>query len=761
MIRRLIPAGLFAALFLFALGPLLTLSRGFTLGDYELQVYPWMKYYAESLGQGRIPLWTSLVQCGFPIFAEGQTAPLYALTLVCFKFLPFRTAYNAFFLLHFLLAGGFMYGFARKRGLSSEAAALAVMAFVFGSAFGGFFYGIFSMRALVWFPLALWCVEEVLDGRKVWAWPVLALALGQSCLSGYPQMTVYAFGFTLFYAVLRCREKALGGQRCRRVLLSVAGACCAALLVGAPQLWATWLAGQASSRPFQDPGFALWGSVAPWSLATVFFYSWAPVLKSLIYVGTVPVFLILAVPRPRGSGVLWILFLIALVMSLGRFNPLYWIMIKFPFIAFFRNPSKFLYFAAFFLSLIAAGSLDRWSGCRDALSGEAQRAAWRRIAGVLAAAGCALLLALAVVHLMAEPVRNFGHWYVDTFVSGRSYHRHPPEYYREAVEAILRRAERRIHPGDVWIWMPFAFGAAFMLPLFMRRFFGAGGRRLRVFVLALLTLELGLFIRSGNDIGFTGNIGPFPGVSAQSVLPKDARWLEASGSGALLAANKNMLTGHACVNVYSPLANHRYAELLEGWGAVDDGFGRSGFDPVALEEGRPLLDFLGVKYLHLPAGSCPEGMLRSGGAKGGYCRNLETPKVPVKAFFLHGPEGILEGPGVFGACLAGSAYAQIDTEGGEESLRVSVNAPSAGFLVRPDIYDEGWQVRVNGKSAGLRRAGGAFQAVEVPAGISEVEFDFRPDYFTYGVLIQGLGYLILLAGFFRGRRPKTGASEIP
>ncbi|MGH7198144.1 MAG: hypothetical protein ACREH5_05345, partial [Candidatus Omnitrophota bacterium] len=142
----------FFILFFGFLWPLFTGGQGFTVGDYGVQFFPWARVYADALKAGFLPLWTPLIQSGFPLFAEGQTGMLYLLNILFFKFLPFKLAYNVMFLSHFLMGWAFMVLFARKKGMSPEGAAVSALAFTFGSAYAGCFYNIVAMRSLVWFP---------------------------------------------------------------------------------------------------------------------------------------------------------------------------------------------------------------------------------------------------------------------------------------------------------------------------------------------------------------------------------------------------------------------------------------------------------------------------------------------------------------------------------------------------------------------------------------------------------------------------------
>lgn len=76
------------------------------------------------------------------------------------------------------------------------------------------------------------------------------------------------------------------------------------------------------------------------------------------------------------------------------------------------------------------------------------------------------------------------------------------------------------------------------------------------------------------------------------------------------------------------------------------------------------------------------------------------------------------------------------------------------ILVLPQAWAPGWQARVDGKPAPVRRVGGVLVGVEVPAlGPHSVEVVYRPLADFVGMGVAGSGLLMLLRGFVRRRRP--------
>jgi hypothetical protein len=98
--------------------------------------------------------------------------------------------------------------------------------------------------------------------------------------------------------------------------------------------------------------------------------------------------------------------------------------------------------------------------------------------------------------------------------------------------------------------------------------------------------------------------------------------------------------------------------------------------------------------------------------------------------------GAAEGAG------AGTAEIVIDTP---ERVVVRVYAPTRGFLHLADQYDAGWRATVDEAPTPILRADYLFRAVEVPAGVSVVEFRYQPLGLRIGAAISAATLLVLIA----------------
>jgi len=718
----------FGALFVIFLHPLFTLEKGFTLGDYDQQFYPWTKYFADELRAGRWAFWTPLIQCGFPLFAEGQTAMLYLPNLLLFAPpLPFNIAYNAMFLAHFILGGIFSYAFARKRGLSSTASAVFSIAFTFGSAYAGCFYNIVTMRTLVWLPALLWLIERGLGALRIsWVWWVYALVLSQALLGGFLQTSFYGLGFAALYFILRFRVR--GGTIRDFWCFVLANAL--ALIIASPQIWASLeLAGHTTRSAYAGSHFALWGSAEPWAFSTLFMASWGTFSAARVYIGVVPFLLLFYKPRSAARDA-WILAALSVLLALGKYNPIWHLIVDLPVVGLLRNPSKFLFFTAFFLAFVASSSLDQLITDLEARSAETSRYLRRMVfwcAGFLV-----LAIAAAMLIRVFEPaILEWGRRYVEENVFGKAHHRQSMEYYIMKFGGLLDIAQGAINLKTVFFWTPFLFSILFLASLaFCKK---VSQINLKVIVIALLCLDLFVYGRNSFGTGFIGNVGPFPDAAQFDSLPKNGRYVEfISPENELLPPNRNMLYGISHAGAYSPLIDNDYAQHARRLGAIDDSFGREKTDPTVFLIDDPLLDSLAVKYILTDKTVLHPSLKLFGSIDGRFL--FENTHVRSEAF-LRVPKGPNLPIAPRESAPDGSESYVFTTAGDVE-------------LVRVVTYDNGWKATVDGRKTPIQRAG-AFQSVRIEGagpGERSVKFRYAPNWFVFGFWFYFGGLALIFMG---------------
>lgn len=177
-------------------------------GDFVDQFFAFARFETAQLLAGELPLWNPYAYAGSPFWADIQAAVAYPPSLatvltsgLVFGRLPYL-ALEAEAVAHLSLAAALTYLFARRHLRSRAGAALAALAFALGGFLTG--YPVLQLAVLetcAWLPLALWGVDEAVEGGR--GWPLLALALGMAVLAGHPQSALYLLYATAAYALWR------------------------------------------------------------------------------------------------------------------------------------------------------------------------------------------------------------------------------------------------------------------------------------------------------------------------------------------------------------------------------------------------------------------------------------------------------------------------------------------------------------------------------------------------------------------------------
>ncbi|MGE0489697.1 MAG: YfhO family protein [Vulcanimicrobiota bacterium] len=330
---------------------------------------------ADAYRQGHLPHWTSLLGNGFPLLAEGQSGPFYPPNLV-YLALPPGPATNLAIMFTVWLALFSTYLLARRLTLDPPAAAISAVAFGLGPTLLIRLKHLNMIQVSAWLPLSLYCIESWLADRHP-RWLLAAAAVwALQLLAGHPHMTCICLLASLLYALARAIALGLDLPTLARAfgLFSLAGL--AALLLAAAQLQPTWrlvgqvergqaLSWQAATdfplNPADLPGYLLYPfwrgnpATASWPLEGLAEHGlfW----ENLCYIGLAPLLLVFLSPRfedKRQLASMAGLALVLLLLALGRYGGLYWLVYKLvPGFSLFRLASRFVGPLTLALALLA------------------------------------------------------------------------------------------------------------------------------------------------------------------------------------------------------------------------------------------------------------------------------------------------------------------------------------------------------------------------------------------------------------------------
>lgn len=170
--------------------------------DIHGQIYPWKKLTIDTFKHGEIPLWNPYSFAGNPHIANYQSAVFSPFNLLFFV-LPFIDAWSVLVLAQPLIAGLFMYLFAREIRVGRVGSLISSVSFMFS----GFMvvwmaYGTLSY-AILYLPLALYAVERYYRSGSFKFLLILILTISLSFFSGHFQISFYFFMALIFYILYR------------------------------------------------------------------------------------------------------------------------------------------------------------------------------------------------------------------------------------------------------------------------------------------------------------------------------------------------------------------------------------------------------------------------------------------------------------------------------------------------------------------------------------------------------------------------------
>ena len=675
--------------------------------------YPLQRYAFQALKEGRIPQWDSSIYCGISFVGNVQAALLYPPTWLMYAAtwmrprIPFK-ALEAFTFFHVWLAFLLCYMWLRGKA-GSLASALGAAVFAFTGYMLSQFWHLGVVCSMTWLPLGLWGIDEAV-GRRDWRplWKVAA-ASALSFLAGYPAVWfVYCVMVAVYALASRVHWRAAVGV-CVALAASV-------LLFMAQLLPAMEARSRMQLEPKYGPGAYGWRLLLCYLLPNWFDFN--PGHGAAFESGGMYLYLGL----PALFGCIWVVrrhnlrpylqAFIGLAVALVLANPsdsLVRAVERIPTLDDTMQPFNFYAGAAAMAALITAIALD------DFLKSGSRRALPRWLAPAAAAA------------LAAWSVRQLWIWAHGGAFAIRG---------RAVLETAIALA-------------------LFSLGIYIVR--EATGRRRSLFA-AILLLAAGVdykvfgasrqFNASPGDVDKQHPRYGIGGVddTAYRAMRLNRQYRVVSDASLGPPPTDYRMWGLATPEGFDPFLPDQYKQVIQHW--VPFQTNRLFETDVQNED---MLQTLGVRFVLVHDGESHEAFLAASpnfhlvGRKDIWCRVYE---------YLHAKP-----PYHWEDERNGTAQPVAWTPEQRDFL---VRAERGGRFVLVEQFYPGWIAAVDGHPVGIERWGGAFQAIQVPAGEHRVAFEFRPMSLRIGAaisLLAGVGLLLLVVAGGRSRRrdPQSAA----
>ena len=437
--------GIVAALLLFFWQAVIV-QGVFFLGDTSHGYFPRLVFTANMLRQGQLPLWNPFLSLGGPHIGDPAALALYPPAWLLFLLLPAVAAYNYLILVHLALAAVFMFLYMRRIGTSAYGAIFAALIFPFSGWMLTHYEHINVFIGALYLPLLFWIIEVAFQ-QISWRWFVVsAFALGFYFLGAHAQMPLFASIGLLIYALGRALMAWREGWRGKKIAWTL-------VLLGALGILGIGLAAIQIVPTAQTVAYsnrsggvgadvALGYSMPPEQFVTLlapyFFGSPSGVAywgrgtfrEMTTYIGILPLLCAgIAVWQWRKNNyvrLLTIVLLVAWILAMGRYTPLYGMLAKLPLFNAVRYPPRFLFLATFALVSLAGIGFD-WL-LQTRLSPRARK---------IMLGACAVLLALLVMLNLLFLQHSFLRNTLDVFLQLYRQAQHPVEFYLERLEFAL------------------------------------------------------------------------------------------------------------------------------------------------------------------------------------------------------------------------------------------------------------------------------------------------------------------------------------
>jgi hypothetical protein len=767
-----------APIIIWALPVLLSGSQSFTGQDMPFYFYPLIKIGMNQWVHGMVPLWTNLIQCGFPLLADGQAALCYPLHLLANLVLPVVLAEHCCVVFQVLLTAIFMYVFLCRIGFDRWSAVVGGWIWVFSGPIPASMQSP-ALNGMTWWPLWFFLANRFSSNFDWRAVAITCFIMGMGWLGGFPQTTFYgifaASAYLVFLLILRNRNRwkayipVLGGWAIAAVL---------SMGVAAIQIIPTLeMSGLSVRSGGIDYAFATFGSMPPTGLVGLLIPDWAERLCTYgltgvnVFMGFIPLSMVIVCFEKRMHK--RTLFFIGLIiagwlMASGKYNPLYKIISALPGFNFFHNPYRFFYWSYFGLAVLSAEGYNRFHAAVQGSSVEIRRMIIR-LSGTIGVSLGICAGGILVFRCEKNTIAKIALRQAQSLMINHPYKMQHIDYYSAKINRMIADIAAALNPVNSNYFI------AILLACVAIVFLAAGLRRPRLHPLisiALMALSLINITEFWSILHNRPNMNNFKPPQLADYCSKQNGLFRIYNmrsqedlihvyydSYDRLDPNYNMLFNVAQVGAYSALGSYRYFKLLGSLGNVNLAFGTPPVTENAVRNGFPILNLCNVRYVTSTTRLNIPGLTQEPFDSFFLYKNdsmMPRAFVVPKAIIIPDPESLLDAlhstgfdpwAGVF---LESAPQTRIVTGirstpriSSYDDQHISMEADGPGWLVLTDLFYPGWKSRIDGQETSVYRGDYVFRTLLLPAGRHHVEFYLEAHSFRNGAIISAISVCIM------------------
>ena len=175
--------------------------------DIEGWHLPIASFMARCLREHVLPFWNPYSACGAPGYADIQAQVFYPVTWIALLLGNLSQGHKLYYWLealiplHMFLGGLFLFFGMRSLKCTVPVALFAGTTYEMSAFFASQSQHLVAVCCAAWFPLLVWCAVELGKGVRAKWIGTSALATALSILSGFPQCTVVAVAFAVWFAI--------------------------------------------------------------------------------------------------------------------------------------------------------------------------------------------------------------------------------------------------------------------------------------------------------------------------------------------------------------------------------------------------------------------------------------------------------------------------------------------------------------------------------------------------------------------------------
>jgi heme exporter protein D len=734
--------------------------------------YPMAIFKARLLRSGQIPFWNPHILFGFPQMADQDVLAFYPLNV--FFLLPLKPYFtlSCFSVAHFFLAGILSYVMARSLQISRVGAFITAVTFALSGYLMAQLTNLPIMTGSVWLPLILFFLVKALQTMSPTYAVLCGGAIALQIFASHPQATFNSF-FTLgsygsFRLIRLWRSSEMTIEEKRTKIIVLLSLLVIAVLVGlglaviqiAPTLelkgWSPRSAGLSyrTMTSYSLPPDHLLTFLFPNILGNpVIGYKGEDNFEEMhAYVGILPLMLIpwAWAKRKQDDHVTFfsILALVSLLLALGRYTPLYHLLVYIPGFNFFRVPARWLFTVTFSFSTLAGYGFDVLVKGHKRAESRFFAAFWRVLSWLNLAITLLMLACLALGQQIIQPLNNLRGVFSEQTLERLLLLLHgltqlPLIKFSDSLSMTLSS----LNPALLFVLLS---NAGFLVIYLWNR------RRITATTFQVVVVSLTVV-----DLLLTGGTTVNP-------VREASYYSRQFGSTAFLQQNCGLYRIYPTAAKGEKDVVENLLEDIPTMYGLYSVFGHAAL-PVerhktfvrTMRKSAALFNLAGVKYVLLEEDPGYPGYVRA--YVGSDFEIYENESVLPRSFIVHHAEVIPSEQAVLDRLLSedfdpsrtvilaeepppsfgqDGLPSEPDLHGAEitsyspHQVVIEADLQADGFLVLSDTYYPGWKVYVDGREDKIYQADYLFRAVFLKQGRHVVEFRYNPLSFRIGLAIS-------------------------